>query len=50
MDNVTKILDIAEYNDISSVELIDLFLNYHGNQLVTNEFLEFIEEEGYYIP
>ena len=40
-----EIWEILE--NLSGEEVARLFTNYYGNQLLTEEFMEFIEEEGY---
>lgn len=50
MNKVDKLYEIVKENDMTNEEVINLFLNYHGTQLITDEFIEFIEDEGYYIP
>ena len=49
MDKVIKLYSVVEENNMSATEVLDLFLNYFGTQLVDDEFLEFIEDEGYYV-
>lgn len=49
MDKVTKLYRVVEENNMSATEVIDIFLNYFGTQLVGDEFFEFIEDEGYYV-
>ena len=50
MNKVNKLYEIVRENNMTNEEVINLFLNYHGTQLITDEFIEFIEDEGYYIP
>ena len=38
-----RIYDIL--TDLDSVVLVDLFLNYHGTQLLEKDFMEFVREE-----
>lgn len=50
MDKVNKIYKVVEdNNNMSASNVLDLFLNYFGNQLITDEFFEFKADEGYYI-
>lgn len=47
MDDIQiKIWEILE--NLSGEDVARLFTNFYGNQLLTEEFGEFIEEEGYY--
>ena len=45
-NNYDKMFDIIRSNNLSSEEVLQLFTNWHGTQLLTNDFFEFIEEEG----
>lgn len=47
MDKVTKLYRVVEEYNMSAEEVLNLFLNYFGTQLVDDDFLEFIEFEGY---
>jgi len=49
MDNVRKFYNAIEINNMSGEEVANLFLNWHGTQLLTEDFLEFIEDEGYVV-
>lgn len=50
MNDTTKNYNIIEQaieeNDISAVEVLDAFVNWHGMQLLDDEFVEFLSEEG----
>ena len=48
-NNVNKFYEMMEENNLTAEDVANLFLNYNGNQLLTNEFMEFVEEEGYLI-
>lgn len=50
MNNVDKLYIIAEENNMDFQEILRLFLDFYGNQIVTDEFLKHIETEGFYIP
>lgn len=49
MDKTKKLYEIIETNNMTGDEVASLFLNWHGEQLITDDFIEFIEDEGYYI-
>lgn len=46
-DRLEKFINAVDNNNMSAEEVWQLFLNYHGSQLITDEFIEFIEDEGY---
>lgn len=48
-NNTNKFYDAIDKNSMTASEVADLFLNYHGTQLITSEFIEFVEDEGYLI-
>ena len=50
MNNVDLFYEILDANDMSITETVELFLNYHGTTLLSDDFVEFIEDEGYYVP
>lgn len=49
MDKIEKFYKIMNDNNMTSDDVANLFLNFYGEQLITNDFIEFIEDEGYYI-
>ena len=40
-------LELIEENDISAEDVALIFLNWHGTQLITKEFVKEIEDEGF---
>lgn len=49
-NEINQLYEIIKENNITGEEMTDLFLNFHGTTLVNSEFIEFISDEGYYIP
>lgn len=49
MKNINKVFEIVELNEMSGEEVLQLFTHYFGTQIITKEFLEFIEDEGYIV-
>lgn len=49
MDNVNKFWEAMEVNQMTAEEVANLFLNYHGTQLLTDDFIQFVEDEGFII-
>lgn len=47
MTNLEKFEEMLEAGGITPEEVADLFLNYHGTQLLTDDFIEFLALEGY---
>jgi len=47
MDNTTKFWEAMEANNMTAEDVAQLFTNYHGTQLLTDDFIEFVEQEGY---
>ena len=48
-NNINKFYEMMEENNLTAEDVSNLFLNYNGNQLLTDGFMEFVEEEGYSI-
>ena len=44
-----KLEEIIKANNLSGEEVLQLFTNYHGLQLLDDGFMEFIADEGYEI-
>ena len=47
--NYETLLEVIKTNNISAEwleELLDAFTNWHGMQLLDDDFMEFLEEEG----
>lgn len=49
MDNTTKFWEAMENNNMTAEDVANLFVNWHGTQLITNDFLENVANEGYVI-
>jgi hypothetical protein len=49
MNNVDKVFEIVELNEMTAEEVLQLFTNYYGTRIITDEFIEFIEDEGYIV-
>jgi hypothetical protein len=49
MDNVNKFWEAMEVNQMTAEQVANLFLNYHGTQLLTDDFIQFVEDEGFII-
>ena len=47
MDNTTKFWEAMENNNMTAEDVANLFVNWHGTQLITNDFIEFVKQEGY---
>lgn len=47
--NYDILLDAIKANNISAEELLDAFTNWHGLQLIDDDFMEFLEDEGNHI-
>lgn len=45
--NYETLLEVIKANNISAEELLDAFTNWHGLQLIDDDFMEFLEDEGY---
>lgn len=44
--NYETLLEAIKANNISAEELLDAFTNWHGLQLIDDDFMEFLEYEG----
>lgn len=44
--NYETLLEAIKTNNISAEELLDAFTNWHGLQLIDDDFMEFLEDEG----
>lgn len=44
--NYETLLEAIKTNNISAEELLNAFTNWHGLQLIDDDFMEFMEEEG----
>lgn len=44
--NYETLLEAIKTNNISAEELLDAFTNWHGLQLIDDDFMEFMEDEG----
>jgi hypothetical protein len=44
--NYETLLEAIKTNDIGAEELLDAFTNWHGLQLIDDDFMEFLEDEG----
>jgi hypothetical protein len=44
--NYNILLEAIETNNISAEELLDAFTNWHGLQLIEDDFIEFLKDEG----
>lgn len=47
MTNLEKFEEMLGEGNITPDEVANLFLNYHGTQLLTDDFIEFLADEGY---
>lgn len=43
--NYETLLEAIKTNNISAEELLDAFTNWHGLQLIDDDFMEFLEDE-----
>lgn len=43
--NYSTLLEAIETNNISAEELLNAFTNWHGLQLIDDDFIEFLEDE-----
>lgn len=43
--NYETLLEAIKTNNISAEELLDAFTNWHGLQLIDDDFVEFLEDE-----
>lgn len=43
--NYETLLEAIKANNISAEELLDAFTNWHGLQLIDDDFMEFLEDE-----
>jgi len=48
-NNINKFWEAMENNSMTAEDVANLFTNYHGNQLLSDEFMEFVADEGYTI-
>lgn len=46
MENYSVIEQAIEENNVSAVEVLNAFVNWHGMQLLDDEFVEYLKEEG----
>ena len=46
-NNINKFWEAMESNAMSAEDVANLFTNYHGNQLLTDDFIQFVADEGY---
>lgn len=44
--NYETLLEAIKTNNISAEELLDAFTNWYGLQLIDDDFMEFLEDEG----
>lgn len=44
--NYDILLEAIKANNISAEELLDAFTNWYGLQLIDDDFMEFLEDEG----
>lgn len=44
--NYETLSEAIKENGISAEELLDAFTNWHGMQILSDDFMEFMEEEG----
>lgn len=44
--NYSILLEAIKTNNISAEGLLDAFTNWHGLQLIDDDFMEFFEDEG----
>lgn len=44
--NYNILLEAIKTNNISAEELLDAFTNWHGLQLIEDDFIEFLKDEG----
>lgn len=44
--NYETLLEAIKTNNISAEELLDAFTNWNGLQLIDDDFMEFLEDEG----
>lgn len=45
--NFTMLEEMIENNDLSGTDVLQLFTDYHGLDLIREDFMEFVEDEGY---
>lgn len=46
-EKVNIFYEKMETFEMSAEDVANLFLNYHGTQLLTDEFMQFVIDEGY---
>lgn len=46
IENYNVIEQAIEENNISALEVLNAFVNWHGMQLLDDDFVEFLREEG----
>ena len=44
-----KVNEAVALNEMSGIEVLDLFVQYMGQQIMTVGFLEHVKEEGYIV-
>lgn len=44
--NYSILLEAIKTNAIGAEDLLDAFTNWHGLQLIDDDFMEFLEDEG----
>ena len=48
-NNINKFYEAIENNELNGEQVANLFINYNGTQLLTDEFIQFVSDEGYFI-
>ena len=49
-ENYQKLSDYIEDVSVSSIAVLDMFVNYLGLQVITDDFIKNLVREGYEIP
>lgn len=51
MENKVNVFhEVIDENNPTAYEVANWFINYNGAQILTDEFFEFLKDEGNYIP
>lgn len=48
-NKINQMFQMLEDNAVSSEDVLNIFLNYHGTQILDDDFIEFLKDEGYHI-
>lgn len=49
MDNINKFYELIEMYELTGAQVANLLTGWHGTQLLSDDFMEYLQDEGYSI-